>query len=104
MPIKYVWWDQKRSDPIVRMQLRVPKSVRDFTHEVADIHGISVNAFVLAVLEHAYACDDAKQLVIDVGPNHLRVTPKLTPPTTPDLTSQSASIDRRFPYAKPNVR
>lgn len=104
MPTKYVWWDDRRKDPPTRMQLRVPKSLKDFTHEIADIHGISVNAFIVALLEHAYTCDEARQLAIEVGPNLIRVTPKLTPPMTPDLTPQSATPDRRFPYAKGKVR
>lgn len=104
MPTKYVWWDDKRKDPPIRMQLRVPTSLQSFTKEVADTHDISVNAFMVALLEWAYTADSEHKLVLDIGPNHIRLTPRLTPPEAQHLTSQSATQDRRFPYGKPKAR
>lgn len=104
MPTKYVWWDDKRNDPAVRMQLRVPQSMQSFAQEVAETHGISINAFMVAMLEYVFTATDERQLVIDVGPNHIRLTPRLTPPKTPDLTTPATKLDRRFPYNKPKDR
>lgn len=104
MPTKYVWWDDKRNDPAVRMQLRVPQSMQSFTQEIAELHGISINAFMVALMEYAFTANADGNLVIDVGPNHIRLTPRLTPPKTPHSTSQTTKLDRRFPYDRSKAR
>ena len=100
MPTKYVWWDDKRSDPPTRMQLRVPQSLHDFAHEIAKVHGISVNAFLVALLHWAFTQERGRTLHIDVGPTNVRVASGLPPGTASDLASEIPTHDRRFPYGK----
>lgn len=104
MPTKYVWWDDKRNDPAVRMQLRVPQSMQSFVQEVAETHDISINALMVAMLEYMLTATEEHQLVIDVGPNHIRLTPRLTASKTSDLTTPVTKLDRRFPYGKDKAR
>lgn len=101
MPVKYVWWDDKRSDPPTRMQLRVPRSLHEFVHHVAELHGVSVNAFMVALIEWACTHDHDRKLRIEVGASRVTVTTSKASDKTPDLASDLATGDRRFPYGKP---
>jgi hypothetical protein len=89
MPTRYVWFDDKRKDPPTRMELRPPKSLHDFTAEVAERNGVSVNAFVVALLEWAYTADHERRLVLDFTASRVRVTTKTPARSTSRLPSHS---------------
>ncbi len=73
-PIQYVWWDDRRDDPPVRMELRPPRSLHEFTQKIAKEHDCSANAFVVALLQWAYTEDRHKRLRVEVMPSRVRVT------------------------------
>lgn len=104
MPTKYIWWDDKRDDPPTRLEIRPPASLHAFAHDIAERNGVSVNAFIVALLQWAVTADEASKLRIEVGPSKVRLTAEKPAPVPEDLPGQLATADRRFPYGKPKDR
>ena len=100
MPTKYVWWDDKRNDPPVRMELRPPKSLHEFAKRIAEVHGVSINALLVGLLHWAFLEDEGKRLRIEVEPSKVRVTATPPPHRPADFPSQIPSTDQYDRYKK----
>lgn len=104
MPTKYIWWDQKRKDPPKRLEIRPPASLHGFVEQIADRNGVSVNAFVVALLQWAVTADEASKLCIEIGPSKVELTAKAPAHLPAQVPVQNPTPDRRFPYGKPKAR
>lgn len=87
MTHRYVWFDDVEATEVVRVELRMPRALRDFLRDVAKTHQVSMNSTILGILAYAADADAHKRLVIRKV-NDVRVTesgPASNPVTVPLL-------------------
>lgn len=70
---RYVWFDDIEADDVVRIDLRLPRPLKEFLAEVAKRHRVSMNGVAVAILAYAADADAHKRLKVHKV-NDVRVT------------------------------